>query len=304
MIETVSKNFFMKLANSPSLNKAARKWGLNFGASKVVAGSTIDSALQTVKALNADGIAATLDHLGEFVYTREEAEEATGWCVKTLQAIGEENVRSGLSIKLTQLGLDIDRSFCVGNVKKILDAAKQCGRFVRIDMEDYAHCQTTIDILKELRPAYDNVGTVIQAYLHRSLNDVRDLKDVPLRIVKGAYKEAADVAYQDKKDIDENYLEMVKTHLLDGGYTAIATHDHRIIAELKVFINSRQIPGDQFEFQMLYGFRKTLWHELVKEGYNVRIYVPFGRDWFGYYMRRLAERPQNVSFAFKGLFSK
>lgn len=304
MIETVSKNFFMKLAGSPSLNKVARKWGLNFGASKVVAGSTIDSAIQTVKALNADGITVTLDHLGEFVNTREEAAEAADSCVNTLQAIAEENVKSGLSIKLTQLGLDIDRDFCFDNVKTILDTAKQCRRFVRIDMEDYAHCQTTIDILKELRPTYDNVGTVIQAYLHRSLDDVKDLKGVPLRIVKGAYKEAADVAYQDKKDIDENYLKMVQTHLLNGSYTAIATHDHRIIAELKAFISSNHIPGDQFEFQMLYGFRKTLWHELVKEGYNVRIYVPFGQDWFGYYMRRLAERPQNVSFAFRGLFSK
>ncbi|RYL93409.1 proline dehydrogenase [Sporolactobacillus sp. THM7-4] len=304
MIETVSRNFFMMLANSQPLNKAARKWGLNFGASKVVAGSTIDSAIETVRELNKDGIEATLDHLGEFVSTREEAGQATDYCVRTLEAIAGADVKSGLSIKLTQLGLDIDRTFCMDNVRKILDKAKACDRFVRIDMEDSAHCQTTIDILKELRRTYDNVGTVIQAYLFRSLDDVRNLKGVSLRIVKGAYKESSDVACQNKKDIDENYLKMVQTHLLNGSFTAIATHDHRIIEKVKDFIQEHQIPRDQFEFQMLYGMRRPLWHELVKEGYRMRIYVPFGSDWFGYYMRRLAERPQNVSFAFRGLFSK
>ncbi|RYM01730.1 proline dehydrogenase [Sporolactobacillus sp. THM7-7] len=304
MIETVSRNFFMKLANNQPLNKAARKWGLNFGASKVVAGATIDSAIETVRSLNNDGIQATLDHLGEFVYTREEAASATDYCVRTLKAIAEADVKSGLSIKLTQLGLDIDPNFCLANTKKILDTAKAAGRFVRIDMEDSGHCQATIDMLKDLRRTYDNVGTVIQAYLMRSLNDVKGLKGVPLRIVKGAYKESPDIAYQDKKDIDANYLKMVKTHLLNGSYTAIATHDHRIIADVKTFIQEHQIPRDRFEFQMLYGMRRPLWHELVKEGYKMRIYVPFGNDWFGYYMRRLAERPQNVSFAFRGLFSK
>lgn len=304
MIEAVSRNFFMKLANNPSLNKAARKWGLNFGASKVVAGATIESAIAAVRELNQDGIAASLDHLGEFVYTREEAETATDYCVQTLEAIAEADVKCGLSIKVTQLGLDIDRAFCMNNIKKILDTAKGCNRFVRIDMEDSAHCQTTIDILKELCETYDNVGTVLQAYLFRSLDDLKDLKGVSVRVVKGAYKEAPDVAYQDKKDIDANYLKMVTAHLLSGSYTAIATHDHQMIAHVKTFIQKYQIPRDQFEFQMLYGMRRPLWQQLVNEGYKMRIYVPFGNDWFGYYMRRLAERPQNVSFAFRGLFSK
>ncbi|WP_141604364.1 proline dehydrogenase family protein [Terrilactibacillus laevilacticus] len=304
MIETMSKNFFMSLANNKSLNKAAQKWGLNFGAAKVVAGSTIDSAIKAVRDLNNKGIVATLDHLGEFVYTKEEALEATDYCIKTLEAIAEAGVKTGLSIKITQLGLDIDREFCINNIKNILDTAKQHGLFVRIDMEDFSHCQDTIDLTKMFHETYDNVGTVIQSYLHRSLQDVQGLKGIPLRIVKGAYKESPQVAYQEKKDIDDNYLKLVKKHLLNGSYTAIASHDHVLIEKVKQFIKENNIPKDRFEFQMLYGFRKPMWESLVNEGYKMRIYIPFGNDWFGYYMRRLAERPQNVSFAFKGFFSK
>ncbi|MTT32412.1 proline dehydrogenase [Terrilactibacillus sp. BCM23-1] len=304
MIETISKNFFMSLANNKSLNKAAKKWGLNFGATKVVAGSTIDSAIGAVRHLNNKGIVATLDHLGEFVFTEKEALEATDYCIKTLEAIGLSGVKTGLSIKITQLGLDIDRNFCINNIKRILETAKRHDLFVRIDMEDYSHCQDTIDITKMFHESYQNVGTVIQSYLFRSLDDVKDLKGIPLRIVKGAYKESPEVAYQEKKDIDENYLNLVKEHLLGGTYTAIASHDHILIEKVKQFVQENNIPKNLFEFQMLYGFRRTLWESLVSEGYKMRIYVPFGNDWFGYYMRRLAERPQNVSFAFKGFFSK
>ncbi|MDQ0162712.1 proline dehydrogenase family protein [Aeribacillus alveayuensis] len=304
MFETISKNFFMALSQSKTLNKAARKWGLKFGASQVVAGETIESAIEAVKKLNEKGLVATLDHLGEFVTSREEAMEATDYCIKTLEAISISGVKSGLSVKLTQLGLDIDKQFCVDNMKKILETAKKYNIFVRIDMEDYSHCQVTLDILRELRETYNNVGTVIQAYLFRAYQDVKDLKGVPLRLVKGAYKESPEVAYQDKKDVDENYLKIIKEHLFSGSYTAIATHDHNIIAKVKEFVKEHNIPNSQFEFQMLYGFRTELQLSLVKEGYKVRIYIPFGNDWFGYFMRRLAERPQNVAFAFRGFFSK
>jgi len=304
MIETISRNFFMALSQSKTLNKAARKWGLKFGASQVVAGETIQSAIEAIKKLNEKGLVATLDHLGEFVTSRDEAMEATEYCVKTLEAIAESGVKSGLSVKMTQLGLDIDKQFCVENMKKILETAKKYNLFVRIDMEDYSHCQVTLDILRELRETYDNVGTVIQAYLFRAHQDVKDLKGVPLRLVKGAYKESPEVAYQDKKDIDENYMKIIKEHLLSGSYTAIASHDHNIIAKVKEFVKEHNIPNSQFEFQMLYGFRTEMQLSLVQEGYKVRIYIPFGNDWFGYFMRRLAERPQNVAFAFRGFFSK
>ncbi|MEQ2529519.1 proline dehydrogenase [Bacillaceae bacterium CLA-AA-H227] len=306
MIATVSKNFFLYLSQNKGLNQAAKKWGLKFGAAQVVAGVTIEHAMQTVKDLNEKGIVCTLDHLGEFVSSREEAIQATEYNVRTLEAIGKTGVNSNLSVKMTQLGLDIDKDFCIKNMCQILDAAKRTNNFVRIDMEDYSHCQVTLDILRELREVYgfDNVGTVIQAYLHRSLDDVKDLKGIPLRLVKGAYKEDPSVAYQDKPVIDKNYMRLIEEHLLSGSYTAIASHDHHIIAKVKDFVKKNNIPNDQFEFQMLYGFRTELQQSLVKEGYKMRVYVPFGDDWFGYFMRRLAERPQNVSFAVKGFFSK
>jgi proline dehydrogenase len=304
MIAEVSKNIFLHASQNKSLNNAAKKWGLRFGASQVVAGVTIESAIDTVKKLNEKGLVCTLDHLGEFVTSREEALEATEYNVRTLEAISKSGVNSNLSVKMTQLGLDIDKEFCLANMRQILETAKKTKNFVRIDMEDYSHCQVTLDILRELRHDYDNVGTVIQAYLYRTEQDVKDLRGVPLRLVKGAYKESPEVAIQDKTEIDENYMKIIKEHLLSGTYTAIATHDHNIIAKVKEFSKENNISPEQFEFQMLYGFRTEMQLSLVKEGYKMRVYIPFGDDWFGYFMRRLAERPQNVAFALKGFFSK
>ncbi|OLN22099.1 proline dehydrogenase [Domibacillus antri] len=306
MMASISKNVFLYASRNGLLNHAAKKWGLKFGASQVVAGVNIESAVKIVRELNQQGIACTLDHLGEFVSSKEEAAQAAEYNVKTLEAMAEAGVDSQLSVKLTQIGLDVDRAFCVENMRRILEAAKWHGNFVQIDMEDYAHYQLTLDILKELRDVYgyNNVGTVIQAYLHRAGQDVKSLKGIPLRLVKGAYKESAKVAYQDKRDVDDNFLVIIKEHLLSGSYTAIATHDHHIIARVKELVKEHSIPFDQFEFQLLYGFRTDVQLSLVREGCNVRVYVPFGDDWFGYFMRRLAERPQNVSFALKGFMSK
>ncbi|MGM0875929.1 MAG: proline dehydrogenase family protein [Bacillota bacterium] len=304
MLAEVSKNMFLHASQSKALNMAAKKWGLRFGASQVVAGDTIESAIKKVQELNEKGLVCTLDHLGEFVSSREEAIEATQYNVRTLEAMDRAGVNSNLSVKMTQLGLDIDRDFCMENMRRILEVAKKHNNFVRIDMEDHTHCQITLDILSELRETYDNVGTVIQSYLYRAEQDVKDLKGVPLRLVKGAYKESPEVAYQEKKDVDENYMRIIEEHLLSGSYTAIASHDHHIIAKVKEFTEKHQIPRDQFEFQMLYGFRTEMQQSLLQEGYKMRVYIPFGSDWFGYFMRRLAERPQNVSFALKGLFSK
>ncbi|MED4072810.1 proline dehydrogenase [Priestia endophytica] len=304
MLANVSKNVFLHASQNRVLNKAAKKWGLRFGAGQVVAGDTIEGAMKKVRELNEKGLVCTLDHLGEFVSTREEATEATQYNVRTLEAMAANGVDCNLSVKMTQLGLDIDRSFCLDNMRRILDTAKQYNNFVRIDMEDYAHCQMTLDILRELRETYDNVGTVIQSYLFRAEQDVKDLKGVPLRLVKGAYQESPTVAFQNKEDVDKNYVRIIEEHLLSGSYTAIASHDHNIIEKVKEMVEKYNIPRTQFEFQMLYGFRSELQLSLVQEGYKVRVYVPFGKDWFGYFMRRLAERPQNVAFALKGFFSK
>ena len=304
IIEQPLRNFFMFLSQNKTFNSAAKKWGLSLGASQVVAGITIPNAISKVKELNEKGLLCTLDHLGEFVFTREEAIEATNYCIKTVEAIEQAGATCNLSLKMTQLGLDIDYEFCLTNMKHIVEAAKKYDNFVRIDMEDYSHCQMTLDILKELRKDYDNVGTVIQAYLHRSEQDVKNLNGISLRLVKGAYKESPDIAYQDKEKIDENYLTIIKEHLQSGSYTAIASHDHQLIAKVKKFAEENNIPKSQYEFQMLYGFRTNLQMELKDNGYTVRIYVPFGDDWFGYFMRRLAERPQNVGFALRGLVSR
>lgn len=304
MLAEVSKNVFLYASQNKLFNKGAKKWGLKLGASQVVAGVTIESAIKKVRELNQKGIVCTLDHLGEFISSKEEATEAAAYNIKTLKAIAASGVNSNLSVKMTQLGLDIDLDFCLNNMRRILDVAKETNNFVRIDMEDYVHCQMTLDILRELRKTYDNVGTVIQSYLFRAEQDVKDLRGIPLRLVKGAYKESSEVAYQEKEKIDENYMNIIKEHLLSGSYTAIASHDHNIIAKVKEFAKQQNIPSNQFEFQMLYGFRKEMQLSLVQEGYKMRVYVPFGDDWFGYFMRRLAERPQNVAFALKGFFSK
>lgn len=301
MMEAGLKNFFLFLSQSRALNRAAKKWGLRFGARRFVAGKTIAEAITKVKQLNEAGLVCTLDHLGEFVTTRAEAEEATAYCIQTLDAIAKAGVKSNLSLKLTQLGLDLDASFCEANMRRILDAARRHKNFVRIDMEDYTRCQKTLDLLRKLRRDYSNVGTVIQAYLYRSQEDLSRLKGVPLRLVKGAYKESTEVAYPHKKDVDENYKRLIEIHLRSGTYTAVATHDDAILTFVKQLTAEQGIPRDRFEFQMLYGIRPETQRALAQEGYTMRVYVPYGSDWYGYFMRRLAERPANVAFVLKGM---
>jgi proline dehydrogenase len=295
---------FQALGKNPSANKLAKKYGLQFGAGRFVAGETIEKAINAVKELNTSGKVVTLDHLGEFVFTEEEANESASMCIQTLDAIAQSGVQSNLSLKMTSLGLDISKELCLKNMRRILDRAKMYDNFVRIDMEDYDHCQISLDIYRELRQEYDNVGIVIQAYLYRTEQDMQDLnKDqANLRLVKGAYKESETVAFPEKKDVDENYKKIIKTHLLNGHYTAVASHDEQMIDYTKSIVEEHSIPKDQFEFQMLYGICVELQDKLVEEGYKVRVYVPYGIDWFGYFMRRLAERPANVWFVLKNLF--
>ena len=303
-MEPLLRSLLLSLAKNQSLNQLAKRYGLRMGAQRFVAGQTIEQAIDTIRILNRQGMAATLDHLGEFVRDEKEAVEAADFNVRTLEAIHRAGVHSSLSLKMTQLGLDIRRDLCMSNMHRILDTAKRYDLEVTIDMEDYSHCKVTLDIFDELRKEYDNVGTVIQAYLRRSLEDVIRLghDKAHLRIVKGAYKELPDVAYPDKSEVDSNYIKLMDAQLLSPGFTAIATHDEKIIENAKAFIEKHQIPRDKYEFQMLYGIRSNLQAALVAQGYPVRVYVPYGNDWYGYFMRRLAERPANVGFVLRGMF--
>jgi proline dehydrogenase len=306
-LEQLLRDALLYLSKNRAANKAAKKYGLRFGANRFVAGETIASAIQAIRELNQRGIVATLDHLGEFVFSEEEAIESADTCIRTLDAIHEAGVQSNLSLKMTQLGLDISRELCMRNMRRILDRAKQYNNFVRIDMEDYSHNEITIDIFKELRREYgETVGLVIQAYLYKSEADIDDLNQFKpnLRLVKGAYKESPDVAFPKKEDVDRNFIKIIEKHLLYGNYAAIATHDEAIIDHVKRFVKEHNIPNSRFEFQMLYGIRVQLQQELAKEGYTMRVYVPYGNDWYGYFMRRLAERPANVWFVLKSMFKK
>ncbi len=284
----------------------ARKYGLRFGAARFVAGETIVLAVKKIKELNAKGLAVTIDYLGEFVDSVEEANLMADGSIEAIKAIGSEKLNAQLSLKMTSMGLDISDEVVMNNMRRILDAAKENDVFVTIDMEDYSRCAKTIEIFKELRKDYDNVGTVIQAYLYRTVQDIEDLNKYHpnLRLVKGAYKESPEVAFPDKKDVDENFKKIIKMHLLNGNYTAVASHDEAMIQYTKELVKEHNISHDQFEFQMLYGIRSERHEELVKEGYTMRVYVPYGTDWYGYFMRRLAERPANVAFVLKGVFGK
>ncbi len=298
------KDIFMALSENQILNGAAKKYGLKMGAQNVVAGTNIEETMESIKKLNAMGISCTVDNLGEFVFKREEAIEAKEQIINVIEAIHDYQVDAHISLKPSQLGLDIDYDFALQNLRDIAEIAAKYNTFINIDMESNKHLQPSFDILDELSKDYDNIGTVIQAYFFRAADDIQKYKNFRLRIVKGAYKEPADVAYQTKEDIDENYIELIKWHLLNGKFTSIATHDHTIIGEVKQFIKDNNIPYDKFEFQMLYGFRTDMQQQLAKEGYNFTTYVPFGKDWYGYFMRRLAERPANMNLVVKQVFNK
>ncbi|MBY0148163.1 proline dehydrogenase family protein [Neobacillus niacini] len=298
------KDIFMGLSQNQFLNSAAKKYGLKMGAQSVVAGTNINEVIKSIKELNAHGISCTVDNLGEFVFKEKEANAAKEQILNVIEAIYEHKVDAHISLKPTQLGLDIEYSFCLSNLREIVDKASNYGIFVNIDMEDTSHLQPTFDLLDDLSKEYDNVGTVIQAYLLRADEYLEKYKNYRLRIVKGAYKEPIECAYQDKKDIDANFIKLIEWHLLNGKFTSIATHDHNIINHVKEFVRKHNIPNEKFEIQMLYGFRKDLQLKLASEGYNFCTYVPFGTDWYGYFMRRLAERPQNLNLVAKQVFNK
>ena len=303
-MEKVMRKFFLFLSDNKFFTKMARKYGLKFGAGRFVAGEEINDAKTTIQGLNEKGLSVTLDFLGEFVSESDEARSRADECVNAIQMIGENQLDSQLSLKLTSLGLDISEDLVLENMEKILEAGKKHDVFVTIDREDYARLQKTLDIFEKLKQNYDGIGTVMQAYLYRVSDDVEKLDQYSpnLRLVKGAYKESSEVAFPEKKDTDENFKKIIAQHLQNGNYTAVATHDDAIIEFTKKFAEEHDIPRDKFEFQMLYGIRNERQDELSKEGYKMRVYVPYGNDWYGYFMRRLAERPANVGFVVKGIF--
>ncbi|WP_144487229.1 proline dehydrogenase family protein [Bacillus pumilus] len=305
-MESVTRNFFLFLSKSSLLNHIARNWGSAVASKKIIGGKDFESAISVIKRLNDQGMAVTVDHLGEFVTKAEIANERTDECIQTIQRIAEAKLNSHVSLKMTSLGLDIDDDLVYRNMKRILDTAEKHRIMVTIDMEDEQRCQKTLDIFKEMKSQYEYVSTVLQAYLYRTEKDLDDLNELQpfLRLVKGAYKESAEVAYPNKKDVDQNYKKLIEKQLLTGNYTAIATHDDQMIDFTKNIVKKHNIPTSQFEFQMLYGMRSETQQALVKEGYQMRVYTPYGREWYGYYMRRLAERPANIAFALKGMTKK
>lgn len=298
------RDFFIGLSKNDLLNDAAKKYGLKLGAQSVVAGTTVDETMESIKKLNAQGLSCTIDNLGEFVFEREEALAAKEQILQVIEAIHANEVDAHISLKPSQLGLDIDYDFCFDNLEEIVSAAHKYGIHVNFDMEDHQRLQSSFDIVEALAEKYDNIGTVIQAYFYRAEEDLNRYKNLRLRIVKGAYKESEEVAYQEKADIDRNYIKLIEWHLLNGKFTSIATHDHHVINHVKQFAKNNNISNDKFEFQMLYGFRTDMQAQLVREGYHFCTYVPFGNDWFGYFMRRLAERPQNLNLMAKQVFNK
>lgn len=306
MMEQLLRNFFLFLSKNKLFTKLARKYGLRFGAGRFVAGETMENTAKVIQELNDKGMDVTIDHLGEFVDKEEEARQRTEECIEAIEVISEQDLHSQLSLKLTSMGLDISEDLVMDNMRKILDAGKKHNVLVTIDMEDYERCGKTLEIFKKLRSEYELLGTVLQSYLYRTVEDIQELDQYNpnLRLVKGAYKESPKVAFPEKKDVDENFKKIIKMHLLNGNYTAVATHDDAMIEYTKELEKEYNISRDQFEFQMLYGIRTDRQAELVKEGYRMRIYVPYGDDWYGYFMRRLAERPANVAFVLKGVFGK
>jgi proline dehydrogenase len=284
-------------------NKLAKSF-----ANRFVAGETLDTALAAVARLNARNITASLDLLGESVHNEAEARAAGQAYIAMLDRIHERKADANVSVKLTAMGLDISEELCVATMHKILQRARDYGTFVRIDMESSEYTQRTLDLFEQrLYPAYrENVGIVLQSYLYRTFADVQHANMIKarVRLCKGAYKEPETVAYPDKKDVDSSYIRSMHELMSKGNYPGIATHDEAIIKEAKRFAKANDIAPSRYEFQMLYGVRRDLQDRLVREGYRMRVYVPFGTQWYPYLMRRLAERPANVAFITGNVFKE
>jgi len=303
------KAAFLWLSEQPSIfrfvrkNRLARKL-----ASRFVAGETVDEALATLRDLNGSNLTASLDLLGESVLHAEEASRACQTYLEVLDRIHAAKANANVSVKLTQMGLDIDEQLCIANMRAIIGKAKQFDSFVRIDMEQSSYTAKTIALFKDVfYPEFGNaVGVVLQSYLRRTAADVETMirLGARVRLCKGAYKEPEDVAFPDKRDVDANFIDCMEQLMERGNYPGIATHDLKIIEHAKAFAKRKKLPVERFEFQMLYGVRRDLQYELRRDGYNLRVYVPFGTHWYPYLMRRLAERPANIAFITSNLLKE
>lgn len=296
---------FISLSESRSLRSVAERsaMGKRFS-SRFVAGTQVEDVLRATLAVNKLGQSVSIDNLGENVTNAEEARESAALYHRLLDAIAAQSLNANISLKLTHMGLDIDEALARELVSGLVAKAASLKSFVRVDMEGSPYTQRTLDFVHELhrRPGHQGcVGTVIQSYLYRSEKDVQDLLSagIRIRLCKGAYKEPSDIAFQKKSEVDDNYIKLMKSLMKSGIYHGLATHDERIIKEAKSFAIAEKIPHEAFEFQMLHGIRRDLQQQLSREGWGMRVYIPFGTEWYPYFMRRLAERPANVFFIAK-----
>ncbi|MFC4775441.1 proline dehydrogenase family protein [Paenibacillus sp. GCM10023252] len=303
------RGIILGTANNRAVRSLSSKYGMKLGASRFVAGESGDEALAKAQALNAMGIAVTMDHLGEGIADLAEADAYLREYLTMLDAMNARSINGNISLKPTQMGLALDPTSCYERIREIVSAASSKGnRFVRLDMEDSPYTEATIQLVYRLHreEGLTNVGTVIQAYLYRSSRDVYQLScdGMNLRLVKGAYKEPASIAFASKDAVDINFKKLIKARLDSRVYTAIATHDERIIEWTKSYAKRRGYGQSGYEFQMLYGIRMPLQQRLAKEGYTVRSYVPYGKMWYPYFVRRIAERPANLGFVVRNLLKK
>jgi len=301
------RTLFLFLSRQKQLRKwmETSRWARRLSA-RFVAGDNLPDALATCRRINTEGIAVTLDHLGENVTSLAEAAASRDAYLRALTEIVNLKIKGNVSLKLTQFGMDLSLAECRSNVEQLVARAAELGNFVRVDMESSEYTDRTLDLVTDLHARYATVGTVIQAYLYRSRKDVEMLsqRGIRVRLCKGAYLEPASVAFQSKADVDRNFVELTNILLETGVYPAIATHDEKIIEQTERFVESRKIARDSFEFQMLYGIRRDIQRRLVAEGYRLRLYVPYGGAWYPYFMRRLAERPANVFFLARNLLRR
>jgi proline dehydrogenase len=310
MLDSASKAFFHLIAQSRTLKTLAARYGMRKPTSfarRFIAGETAAEAIEAARAVEARGLSVTMDLLGESVTNLGGADAATRAYIAVVEAMIASGVGRNISLKLTQLGLDVDKASTVDNFRKILERAEPAGFFVRIDMESSAYTEVTLEIFQTLwRLGHRQIGVVLQSALHRSEADLRTVNALGarVRLVKGAYKEPKAVAYPKKADVDAAYARMLKTLITEGHDPAIATHDPLMIDLARTIAREHHVAPDRFEFQMLYGVRRDLQAMLAKAGYRVRVYIPFGREWFPYFMRRLGERPANVMFVIRGIFGE
>jgi len=273
---------------------------------RFIAGDDIGEAVAAIREINARGCSASFDHLNESVGSVAETEAEVQEYLNVLKSIDETGINSNVSIKLTQFGLKIDPELAYRNARRVVEDARRRGNFARVDMEESSVTQATIDVFKRLRAEFglNDVGIVLQSYLYRTMDDARDLLKIParIRLCKGAYNEPPEVAYPEKQKVDENYVQVMQLLLSSGIYHGIATHDPRMIDATKEFAQREGVSKDAFEFQMLYGIRRDLQEQLARDGYGMRVYVPYGKHWYPYFMRRLAERPANIWFVLKNLW--